>query len=216
MIDLVIPPESHHENTNDGKFLSNVFVSPPLLDQRSISKSSLTASPPRSTTSSDSSLSTTFKLPCKRSHPETPKKSVHFAAAASIYLIEHAMEEWTARERNAVWYSMNELHRLRRSAHQLAETMHFYSDDDLMDRFGVVSVQRQLDRRKEVRNIAECVILLNVDYGLKFWESVPVVIGATECKNEERQKALQLYYLITQLSLKSALRRASQQAKSSL
>lgn len=172
MIDSFVPPESPHENTNGVKFVSIVLIFPPVLNVGS----SLVVSPTRATTSLDSSLFPTSILSCKRPHPETLKKSVHFAPTASVRVIENAVEEWTVHERNAVWYSGGELHKQRRTAHQLADTMDFYSDDDLMDRFGVPSVQRQLDRRKEVRSIAECVILLNEAYGLKFWNSAPVVI----------------------------------------
>jgi hypothetical protein len=155
-----------------------------------------------------------MKRPRTESPPTKKKKCVRFSQFASVHVVENACQDWSAEEQSAMWYSKQNLQSQRKTAHQLAETMHFYSDDDLMDRFGLVSIQRQLDRLKEVRNVADCVFYLYHDYGMTSWDNAPIVVGVGEWEDEDQQKLLQRYHLVTQLSLRLALRRAAKLAKS--
>ena len=113
--------------------------------------------------SSTSSLSSSFRRP-KRIRPHPDNRSVHFASLAKIHLIEHAVKDFTANERTAVWYTQQELDKQRRLCCQLAETMEFYTEDQLFDRFGIPSAQRMIQRRAVVNESVQCVLAMSELY----------------------------------------------------
>jgi hypothetical protein len=228
MRDSIAPPESPHERTNSLFYTGKIPVAPPALSSRigstssescmhdsrgcesSFPEASVMAVSPTALCNEDDGATSIQPLSCC---DEVQTKCVHYSDQVSVHLIENACEEWSIDELDAVWYSQRSLSRQRRTAHQLANTMSFYSDDDLMDRFGLVSIRRQLDRMKEIRIIADCVLKLYCDYGITFWDNdSPVVVGVAgnwEKETEHQLRLFQRYHLVTKLSERLALRRAS-------
>jgi hypothetical protein len=109
-----------------------------------IEKSSMSSSTSTTTTSSSfasyssSSLSTTSS---------TGRYSVvSFVDTVVVKLIPNARYDYTKEEIESSWYKRSELHKQRRTARQLAETMDFYEDEELFDRFGIQSTKKLLDR----------------------------------------------------------------------
>lgn len=232
MIDSIEPPVSPHERTAaEGSMpsFSKIPVALPSLTCSDTSSSpSMTDGPFDSSSSISGSSSSSEDLAINLTDPSSTKRPrqggqrrrrrwVRFSELASVHTIENARTDWTPTEHEAVWYSQHDLHKQRRQAHQMAETMHFYTDDDLMDRFGLMSIRRQADRIKEVRRVSDCVLELCQDYGMTSWESVPVVVGVGGgWEDEEPLRLLQRYHLLTKLSERLALRRASKVSKGGL
>lgn len=97
-----------------------------------------------------------------------PERTVRFAERASVRLIENVPGEWTSQEREALWYSRNDVLRQKRRCRQLAETMGFYSDEDLFDRFGIASTLRRRQTAARMREAASCAHkLLLVDHEIR-------------------------------------------------
>jgi hypothetical protein len=94
---------------------------------------------------------------------------------------------------------------MRRKSKQLVETFDFYSDEDLMDRFGLPSVARQVERVQEIHEVRQCVMELEYE-------------RAMELENKEGQRQqhptsdmhhlVEEYYRITQQSTELAVERA--------
>ncbi|KAG7365850.1 hypothetical protein IV203_028520 [Nitzschia inconspicua] len=200
-------PVSPLDGPYESKFFSEIPESPPSLDSMTSLSSSLS-----SNYSSTSFLDSSVHDKLYSSNEDG--KSVRFVDVPTVRYIENALHDWTVQEQEAVWYTSEDLRKQRHSVHQLARTMEFYSDDDLMDRFGILSVHRQEDRMAEVGIIVECVENLHLSYGMTFWDNTPLVVTTQILEERQRQQLLQRYYLVTQLSRRLAVRRASKLAKS--
>lgn len=90
------------------------------------------------------------------------KKTVHFAESATIKFIQNVPLEWTLQERDAVWYSQDDLLRQKRLCRKLAETMNYYPDDELFDKFGIHSVERRRQSLLRIQKVTACVKLLSM------------------------------------------------------
>jgi hypothetical protein len=229
MINSIAPPESPHVRTKRLLSAGEIPLVPPSLISKTCDTSSVSSTESSSSCGSnfpDASGMVVSPTPhCDDNGGDTTiqprhscrgvfrKKRVQFSELASVHIIENACEDWSMEEHDAVWYSKRSLQKLRWTAHQLADSLSFYSDDELMDRFGLVSKRRQLDRVKEIENIADCVLDLYCDYGITCWDNdVPVVVGVAgnwETETQKQIRLLQRYHLVTKLSARLALRRAS-------
>lgn len=108
-------------------------------------------------------------LPHLRRRPrKDDERSVSFATFATVHTVENTCQDWSPQEKIAVWYTQQDIASQRRTASRKAETMFFYSDDDLMDRFGVLSMGRQQKRSQFVAQVIDCVLELQDRFGVQW------------------------------------------------
>mmetsp|Transcript_38855 Transcript_38855/g.94061 ORF Transcript_38855/g.94061 Transcript_38855/m.94061 type:complete len:293 (-) Transcript_38855:1392-2270(-) len=120
---------------------------PPSLSSLSfISSSSRSLSLSTCCSSSSSSLLSSAFYSGTNSSSSGSRSTVSFEDNVSVQEIPNALYDYTKKEVQASWYTRSELAKQRRTSRNLAETMDFYSDEELFDRFGVQSVQKFMDR----------------------------------------------------------------------
>mmetsp|Transcript_38853 Transcript_38853/g.94055 ORF Transcript_38853/g.94055 Transcript_38853/m.94055 type:complete len:293 (-) Transcript_38853:50-928(-) len=136
---------------------------PPSLSSLSfISSSSRSLSLSTCCSSSSSLLSSSF-YSGTNSLSSGSRSTVSFEDNVSIKEIPNGLYDYTKREVQASWYTRSELAKQRRTSRNLAETMDFYSDEELFDRFGVQSVQKFMDRFQRIETSKNLFFRLDYD-----------------------------------------------------
>lgn len=136
---------------------------PPSLSSLSfISSSSRSLSLSTCCSSSSSLLSSAFYSGTNSSSSGS-RSTVSFEDNVSIQEIPNAFYDYTKKEVQASWYTRSELAKQRRTSRNLAETMDFYSDEELFDRFGVQSVQKFMDRAQRIETSKNLFFRLDCD-----------------------------------------------------
>jgi hypothetical protein len=74
--------------------------------------------------------------------------------------IIESIDDLTRQERQNLWYTRTEMNRLRKVCDTLAsEHLAFYTDEELLERFGIQSASYRRQRHIRVRWVVRCVII---------------------------------------------------------
>jgi hypothetical protein len=74
--------------------------------------------------------------------------------------IIESIDDLTRQERQNLWYTRAEMNRLRKVCDTLAsEHLAFYTDEELLERFGIQSASYRRQRHRRVRWVVRCIII---------------------------------------------------------
>ena len=74
--------------------------------------------------------------------------------------IIESIDDLTRQERQNLWYTRTEMNRLRKVCDMLAsEHLAFYTDEELLERFGIQSASYRRQRHRRVRWVVRCIII---------------------------------------------------------
>ena len=169
------------------------------------------------------SNSSTHSISSFRKTSKRPRQqTVRFSETATLHVVSNHRQELSREELHQVYYSRRELETIRRKSRQLAETFAFYSEEDLMDRFGLPSIARQVQRLREIRQVWQCVTELEYEDSVECLtdDTFMTIISLVKEGDDGRQEAptgmsddlhdlVEDYHILTRQSTQLAKERAN-------